>query len=72
MPIDLLNMPAADAERLAYAEGFPGTAKLFARIADLQEALGKATAEIEQLRDALTVADYELQLERNHYGEVSW
>lgn len=35
--IDLTKLPAADAERIAYAEGFTGTAALFARIADAEE-----------------------------------
>lgn len=48
--IDLQKLPAQDAERIAYAEGFTGTAALFARIADLQRALGEATTEIEELR----------------------
>ena len=42
--IDLLRLPASEAERLAYAEGFTGTAKLFARIVDLEQ-------EVEQLQD---------------------
>ena len=50
MPLDLMTLPAADAERLAYMEGFTGTAQLFARLADLQRALGAATAEIENLK----------------------
>lgn len=51
--LDLMKLPAPDAERLAYAEGFTGTAELFARLADLQKALGGATAEIVALREAL-------------------
>jgi hypothetical protein len=42
--IDYMRMPAADAERLCYAEGFENAAKLFARIEALQYALGQATA----------------------------
>ena len=53
MPLDLLTLPAPDAERLAYAEGFTDTAQLFARLADMQKALGDATAEIVTLREAL-------------------
>lgn len=44
--IDLLRLPASEAERLAYAEGFTGTAELFARIVDLEQ-------EIEQLQDEI-------------------
>ena len=51
MPLDLMTLPAPEAERLAYAEGFEGTARLFARIADLQKALGEAVAEIESLKN---------------------
>ena len=57
--IDLLKLPADEGERIAYAEGFPRIAGLLARIADLQAALGRATAEIEQLKDELEVARYE-------------
>ena len=34
MPLDLMTLPAHEAEALAYAEGFTGTARLFARIAE--------------------------------------
>ena len=44
--IDLTRLPAAEAERLAYAEGFTGTAELFARIAEF-------VAERNELRNAL-------------------
>ena len=57
--IDLLKLPANEGERIAYAEGFPRIADLLGRIADLQAALGRATAEIEQLKDELEVARYE-------------
>ena len=36
MPLNLLTLPASEAERLAYSEGFTGIAELFARIADLE------------------------------------
>jgi hypothetical protein len=36
--IDLLNLPASDAERIAYAEGFTMAAELFARIAKMEHA----------------------------------
>jgi hypothetical protein len=49
--INLENLTAPEAERLAFAEGYPGTARLFARIADLQKALGDAVAEIESLKN---------------------
>ena len=58
MPLDLMNMPATEAEAIAYAEGFTGTARLFARIADLQKALGEAVAQIEQLEIDLRAAQF--------------
>lgn len=39
-----MRMPASEAERICYAEGFENAAKLFARIESLQYALGQATA----------------------------
>ena len=36
--IDLLKIPASDAERIAYAEGFTMAAELFARIDALEHA----------------------------------
>jgi hypothetical protein len=57
--IDYMQLPAADAERLCYAEGFENAAKLFARVADLQHALGVATAEIETLKN--TAADLKIK-----------
>ena len=44
MQIDFMRLPADEAERLCYAEGFENAAKLFARIEALQFALGQATA----------------------------
>jgi uncharacterized membrane protein YhfC len=37
--IDLTKLLPEDAERIAYAEGFTGTATLFSRISDLEHAL---------------------------------
>lgn len=65
--INLENLPAAEAERLAYSEGFIGTARLFARIDDLQRALGDAVNEIEQLKTDLHAARYE----RAYLGDQS-
>lgn len=47
--INLENLTAIEAEALAYAEGFPGTARLFARIDNLQRALGQAVAALEAI-----------------------
>jgi hypothetical protein len=49
--IDYMRIPADEAERLCYAEGFENAAKLFARIEALQYALGQATAEIETFKE---------------------
>ena len=51
MPLNLENLPAREAEALAYAEGFTGTARLFARIDNLQRALGETLAELESLKN---------------------
>lgn len=56
--IVLSNLPAREAESLAYSEGFINTAQLFARIDDLQRALGEAVNEIEQLKTDLHAARY--------------
>ena len=53
MTIDLMTIPATEAERVAYAEGFTGTATLFARITDLE-------ADKAMLDDALTTLEAEL------------
>jgi hypothetical protein len=54
--INLENLQADEAESLAYAEGYPGTARLFARIADLQKALGYAVAALYSIEnDAGTI-----------------
>ena len=59
MSFNLETLPACEAETLAYSEGYPGTARLFARIDDLQRALGQAMADIETLRQDLAIARYE-------------
>jgi hypothetical protein len=64
MPLDLEKMTATEAEALAYAEGFTGTARLFARIADLQKALGEAVAEIESLKNTRDQLEADLWVAR--------
>lgn len=49
-PDQIMSLPARDAERLAYAEGFENAAKLLGRIADLQHHLSAANAEIDRLQ----------------------
>lgn len=51
MDFDFMRMPAAEAERICYAEGFENAAKLFARIEALQFALGQATAALVAIQD---------------------
>lgn len=51
--IDLLRLPASEAERLAYAEGFTGTAELFARIVDLEQENKRLQDEICRSESAL-------------------
>lgn len=53
MTIDLMTIPATEAERVAYAEGFTRTAALFARIDDLERDNDPDTlrAEIAKLED---------------------
>ena len=51
--IDLLRLPASEAERLAYAEGFTGTAELFARIVDLEQEVKQLQDEVCRLESAL-------------------
>tara|TARA_R110000868_G_scaffold89184_6_gene248363 strand:- start:5512 stop:5763 length:252 start_codon:yes stop_codon:yes gene_type:complete len=50
--INLENLTATEAEALAYSEGFTGTARQFARISDLQRALGQAVAALEAISES--------------------
>ena len=61
MPLNLLNLPATEAERIAYAEGLTMAAELFARIADLEAERDALEEELDEARaDSLT------QWEKNH------
>lgn len=51
--INFLNLPAQEAERLAYAEGFTGTAELFARIAELEAERDELAGKLEETRDQI-------------------
>ena len=55
--IDLLRLPAIEAERLAYAEGFTGKAELFARIVDLEQENKRLQDEICRLESELLDAE---------------
>lgn len=52
MPLNLLNLPATEAERLAYSEGFTMAAELFARLAELEAERDTLTQELEDLKDS--------------------
>lgn len=52
MPLNLLNLPATEAERIAYAEGFTMAAELFARIAELEAERDQLAEELEKAQDA--------------------
>lgn len=56
--IDLLNLPANEAERLAYAEGATKTAELFARLAELEEKLEQVEDELDTARTNLKHCAY--------------
>ena len=51
MPLNLLTLPASEAERLSYSEGFTSIAELFARIADLEAKMDALEEELEDLKD---------------------
>lgn len=48
--IDLLKIPASDAERIAYAEGFTMAAELFKRIAELEAERDALSQEVTDLK----------------------
>ena len=49
MSFNLDRLQADEAEALAYSEGFPGAARLYGRIDDLQRALGQAVAALDAI-----------------------
>ena len=51
MPLDLLKLEPAEAERIAYAEGFTMAAELFARIAELEAERDALAEELEAAKD---------------------
>lgn len=51
MPLNLMDLESSEAERLAFAEGFTGTAALFARLADAERERDALAEEVENLRD---------------------
>ena len=60
--IDLIKLSAAEAKAIAYAEGFTGTAALFARIADFEAERDVLTEENEKhLPVRYFIIDYDLE-----------
>jgi hypothetical protein len=57
--IHLLSLPAAEAERIAYSEGFTMAAELFARIAELEAERDALAEELEQVKADLFIAQRE-------------
>lgn len=58
--INLMQLPANEAERLAYAEGFTGTAELFARLSEAEhvaQGAQDALAHIQEARSAFPAED---------------
>lgn len=51
--IDLSKLDPADAERIAYAEGFTGVATLYARLSDAEHLNSQHEDTIEDLRNTL-------------------
>ena len=51
--IDLSKLDPAEAERIAYAEGFAGVAALYARLNDAEHLASVQADEIEDLKDTL-------------------
>jgi hypothetical protein len=60
--IDLITIPASEAERIAYTEGFMMAAELFKRIDDLQSERDALKRENDILIDQL----HDLQLKGNY------
>lgn len=52
--IDLSKLDPADAERIAYAEGFTGVAALYARLSDAEHLNSTNEDEIDKLRDQVS------------------
>ena len=55
--IDLLNLDPREAERIAYAEGFKSAHKLFARLADAQNAQAETIEHLKAVLKAATEGD---------------
>ena len=68
MALNLMDLESSEAERLAFAEGFTGTAALFARLADAERERDALAEEVESLRNqvcALESRIADLEAERD-------
>jgi hypothetical protein len=70
MPLNLEKLTATEAEALAYSEGFPGTARLFARIDNLQRALGQAVAALHAIEDDINTVKHARGAAREALGII--
>lgn len=68
MPLDLLTLEPAEAERIAYAEGFTMAAELFARIDALTAERDQLAEELEKVKDE--AADDSLARWENENGSA--
>jgi len=66
--IDLLKLQPAEAERIAYTEGFTMAAELFARIAELEAERDALAEELEAAQEA--AADDSLKHWENENGDA--
>jgi hypothetical protein len=66
--IDLLKLEAAEAERIAYSEGFTMAAELFAQIAQLEAERDALAEELEKVKDE--AADDSLARWGNENGDA--
>lgn len=58
--INFMNLPAQEAERLAYVEGFTGTAELFARLSDAERCAESAENALYDLREVCEALSVEI------------
>lgn len=58
--IDLMKIKASEAERLAYVEGFVGTAELFARIDDAQTLARETEQDLQNANDLIEALQLEI------------
>lgn len=71
MPLDLLKLEPAEAERIAYAEGFTMAAELFARIDALTAERDQLAEELETVKDAAEDTRRELDRVRESIRDLA-